>query len=127
MTDQDMNILHDLLNAILNRYLAFKRSDGVDVRTLSLPVEFGSPLMRASKQLKMKYGMTVNACWNWLPINDNYLNNPEDFSLKDFELRYSMSPQPEQEKYFFGASVVSSFHLARVIKAIFEMKAVLSD
>jgi hypothetical protein len=69
--------------------------------------------------------MVVNIAYNWVPLNNKYIDDPDNFSLEDFELRWYLTEKKEQEKYFFGASIVGAFHLAKVLKACHEMLVII--
>lgn len=71
--------------------------------------------------------MVINICTNWLLNNDTYLNDPEKFSLNDFELRWYLTGKPEQEKYFFGASIIGAFYMGRILRRLFEIQKSIEE
>lgn len=76
-----MLILHDLLVAIINKYLAVGKRQGKTHQEVTLHENLCVPLYELSRALGYKPAMTTNFIYNWVPFNDKYSTDPLNFSL----------------------------------------------
>lgn len=122
---KDNFTLHDMLTCILNIHLTHSRQKGLKDNEIVLHPNLCQPLYEVSTRMEIKPAMVANIASNWIPNNRKHLDDPANFSLDDFELRWTLTDNEQQEKYFFGASIVGSFHMARIMRAIFEIQSII--